>query len=181
MRLGILLTALVSMAALSACNILDDGTLARIEATGGPLNADPAKIEILVELPPGLGIPDGAAIMNVQAVRTDNGARNAATYVLEQSERSDGLRRFRIAPEDVDRLRGQQALLREWESEAPDATDGALTVDVSGCAIGAGPQPAASVSIFAVVLPNPTPRPLARAIPVSSILDATDQQDLPDC
>ncbi len=181
MRIAVLLTALVSLAAISGCNILDDSTLARIEATGGPLNADPAKIEILVELPPGLGIPEGAAVMNVQAVRTDTGARNSGSYILEQSARSDGLRRFRVAPEDVDRLRGQQALLREWEGEAPDNTDGALTVDVSGCSIGAGPQPTASVSIFAVVLPNPTPRPLARAIPVSSILDAADQENLPSC
>ncbi|KNG93368.1 hypothetical protein [Pseudaestuariivita atlantica] len=167
--------------ALAGCNVLDNGTLAQIDAVGGPLNADPSRIEILVDLPPGLGIPEGAAVMNVSAVRNDIGARNDASYVLEQGTRDDGLRRFRVAPGDIDRLRAQQSLLREWETEAPDRTEGSLTVDVTGCAIGAGPQPTASLSIFAVVLPNPTPRPLLRGVPVSQIMDATDQRELPAC
>ncbi|MGR3502411.1 hypothetical protein [Pseudaestuariivita sp.] len=176
-----LASILCTILALAGCNILDDGTLAQIEASGGPLNADPEKIEVLVELPPGLGIPDGAAVMRVVADRRDIGARSDSSYALAQSAGEDGLRRFRIAAEDVDRLRGQQALIRDWEREAPDDTEGNVTVDVSGCAVGGGPDPAASVSIFVVVLPNPAPRPLIRGVPVSQILDATDAANLPQC
>lgn len=181
MRLKVLLTVLASMAGLAGCNILDSGTLAQIDVGGGPLNADPSKIEVLVDLPPGLGIPEGAAVMNVSADRRDIGARSAGSYVLQQGATENGALRFRVAPEDVSRLQGQQALLREWETEAPDDTEGSLTVDVTGCAIGAGPSPTAAVSIFVVVLPNPKPRPLARGVPVSQILDATDAANLRAC
>lgn len=181
MRAGVLLTFLASMAGLTACNVLDDGSLAQIDVAGGPLKADPSKIEVLVELPPGLGIPEGAAVLNVSAARDDIGAQSSGAYVLEQSATGEGLRRFRVAPSDVDRLKGQQALISDWESEAPDRLRTSLFMDVTGCKVGAGPQPTASVAFFAVVLPNKTPRRLGPPVPVTQILDAIDQRTLPAC
>lgn len=135
-----------------------------------PLITDPADLAAFLDLPDGLGtLPDGN-ILVLEATRDDDGTVMSQTYTLQDWQ--GGLR---IAPEDRDRFRAQQAMILEWK-DGPGAK-GSLSIDLAPCAIGDGPADDARYSVD-LMLEQDGPRlPLLR----NAALADLGLGDLPAC
>lgn len=143
--------SLAASLALSACAAIVPSTAARLAALD-PLTADPASIELMVVLPPGLAISPGSARLELSAVR--GGERRDGSFRLQDRPvaQVSGLpqgasaRRFAIAEADVPRMRALQAEIATWK-QAGDAK-GALGVGIAGCAVQGGPAADARGSVM---------------------------------
>lgn len=145
------LTALLSSLVLAACSALVPSTAARLAALD-PLTADPAAIELVLILPPGLAISPGTAELKLGASR---GAEQLGeTFRLEDRPVVSGIdlpegataRHFALAEPDIARMRRVQTEIAEWKREG-DAK-GSLGLGIGGCGIGAGPSPDARGSVL---------------------------------
>ncbi len=139
---------------LAACATLVPGTVARLAAMD-PLTADPAAIEVVLVLPPGLRVSPGSARLMLaarQGARTVEGAFVLAetTGAPEGIAAPPGGRAslFRLAPADLGRMREVQETIALWKAGAAEATAGSLGVGLGGCAVGAGPAPDARASVL---------------------------------
>ena len=123
-------------AVVPACTMVPVTTQSALDRVD-PLTADPAGFVLALDVPPGIGLREGAALIYLSAVRTDTSAQLAGAYELDAIEDEEtGQLTFRVAPEDVDRLRSDQAKVADWERSAPDATSGSLSVSATGCLTG---------------------------------------------
>ncbi len=143
--------ALLASLAMAACSAIVPTTAARL-ATLDPLTADPAAIELVVILPPGLAISPGTAELKLGASR---GAEQLGeSFRLEDRPIATGIalpegataRHFALAEPDVARMRLVQAKIAAWKREG-DAK-GSLGLGIGGCGIGAGPLPDARGSVL---------------------------------
>jgi hypothetical protein len=137
--------------ALTACSAIVPGTAARLSALD-PLTADPAALELVVILPPGLAVSPGSAKLELSAVRGSehrNGnfrlADRPAAPGLDAPEGATA-RHFAIADADVERMRALQSEIAAWKREG--AAKGSLGLGIGGCAIGDGPAPDATGSVL---------------------------------
>lgn len=145
------LRALTASLALSACAAIVPSTAARLAAFD-PLTVDPAEVELVVTLPPGLSVIPGSARLELTAVRGD--ARREGSFRLADRPVAQGLdlppgasvRRFAIAEADVPRMRALQADIAAWKRTG-DAR-GSLGLGIGGCAVGAGPAADARGSVL---------------------------------
>lgn len=137
--------------ALMACSSMVPSTAARL-ATLDPLTADPATIELVVILPPGLAISPGTAVLKLGASR---GAEDLdESFKLEDRPVVSGIdlpegataRHFALAEPDITRMREVQAEISQWKREG-DAK-GSFGLGIGGCGIGAGPSPEARGSVL---------------------------------
>jgi hypothetical protein len=137
--------------ALAACSALVPTTAARL-ATLDPLTADPADIELVVILPPGLAVQPGSAKLDLSATRGKE--ERSGSFRLEDrpvttvADLPPGAtaRRFAIAERDVGRMRDLQAEIAQWKQDG--AAQGSLGLGIGGCAIGAGPAAEARGSVL---------------------------------
>lgn len=143
--------AALALLALSACSSLVPSTAARLAALD-PLTADPAALELVVILPPGLAVSPGSAKLELSA---DRGTEHrSGSFALADRPVTGGFavpkggtaRGFAIAVSDVDRMRALQAEIAEWKRDG--AARGSLGLGIGGCAIGAGPEPDAKGSVL---------------------------------
>lgn len=143
--------AIAASLALAACSAIVPSTAVRL-ASFDPLTADPAAIELVVILPPGLAISPGSAKLELSADRgsehRSGSFRLADRPVAPGTEVPAGAtaRGFSIAEPDVDRMRALQAEVAGWN--ASGAAKGALGIGIGGCAIGDGPAPDATGSVL---------------------------------
>lgn len=143
--------ALLASLALAACSAIVPSTAARLAAFD-PLTADPAVIELVVILPPGLAISPGTAELKLGASRGKE--QMGETFRLVDRPVASGIvlpegasaRHFALAEPDVQRMRAVQADIAEWKREG-DA-QGSLGLGIGGCAIGGGPAPDARGSVL---------------------------------
>ncbi len=137
--------------ALAACSAIVPSTAARLAAFD-PLTADPAGIELLVILPPGLSVTPGTAKLEFGAVRGTESRKGS--FALADRSVTDGLdlpdgataRRYALTPADAQEMRALQAEISGWEQDG--TAQGALGLGVDGCATGAGPAPDATGSVL---------------------------------
>jgi hypothetical protein len=152
-RFVVIRTPLAALAvlALSACSALVPSTAARLAALD-PLTADPAALELVVILPPGLAVTPGSAKLEMSA---DRGAeQKGGSFRLADRPAPTGLalpdgataRGFAIADKDVEPMRALQAEIAGWKREG--AAKGALGLGIGGCAVGDGPAPDATGSVL---------------------------------
>ena len=142
---------LIAALALTACSAIVPSTAARLAALD-PLTADPAALELVVVLPPGLAISPGTAELKLAASRGKE--ERSESFRLEDRPVVTGLdlpegataRHFALAGPDVGRMRALQAEVAEWKREG-DAK-GSLGLGIGGCAIGEGPAPDARGSVL---------------------------------
>jgi hypothetical protein len=145
-RIGVL-----GLLALSACSALVPSTTARLSALD-PLTADPAALELVVILPPGLAVSPGTAKLELSAVR--GAEHKSGSFTLADRPAAPGIdlpqgataRGFTIADKDIDRMRALQAEIAGWKREG--AAKGSLELGIGGCAVGDGPAPDATGSVL---------------------------------
>jgi hypothetical protein len=157
--------ALVPTILLTACAALVPSTAARL-ATFDPLTTDPAAIELVVILPPGLAINPGSAKLDLTATRGRE--RLAGSFRLKDRPADEGFevpkgataRQFAIADTDLERMRALQAKIADWKREGE--ANGSLAVGLGGCAVGVGPAPDATGSVLIRVRTDSPYLPLIR-------------------
>lgn len=145
------LRACLGLLVLSACASVVPSTAARL-ATLDPLTADPAALELVVILPPGLAVSPGSARLDLSASRGKE--YRSGSFRLADSPVPPGIplpkdataRGFAIAEADVARMRALQAEIAGWKRNG--AAKGQLGLGIDGCAIGAGPGPEARGSVL---------------------------------
>lgn len=144
-------TTLLASLALAACTSVVPSTAARLAAMD-PLTADPAAIELVVILPPGLAIIPGSAKLELSA---DRGAEHkAGSFSLSERPVAPGVaapeggtaRAFAIAEADVPRMRALQTEIAAWKREG--AANGSLGMGLGGCAVNGGPAADATGSVL---------------------------------
>jgi len=142
--------ALVACSAM-ACTAIVPSTAARL-ASFDPLTANPAVIELVVILPPGLAVSPGSARLELSADRgTDH---RSGSFQLADRAIPPGMdlpagataRGFAIAGADVARMRALQAGIAAWKAKGE--ARGTLGLGIGGCAIGEGPAPEATGSVL---------------------------------
>jgi hypothetical protein len=128
--------------ALAACSAIVPSTAARL-ALLDPLTADPAQIELVVFLPPGLAVSPGSARLELAATRGDESLKGAFTLADRGVDdevvvpRGATARGFGLAPADAEKMRALQSRIATWKREGP--AKGSLGLSLDGCAVGAGP------------------------------------------
>lgn len=142
--------ALVACSAM-ACTAIVPSTAARL-ASFDPLTANPAVIELVVILPPGLAVSPGSARLELSADRGTE--RRSGSFQLADRAIPPGMdlpagataRGFAIAGADVARMRALQAGIAAWKAKGE--ARGTLGLGIGGCAIGEGPAPEATGSVL---------------------------------
>mgnify|MGYP001801108867 CR=1 FL=1 len=175
---GLLLSLGLSFS-LGACAFVDFRTAERLSQLS-PLNTDPSGVAVYLDLPDGLQVLPGSAVLTFGAVRTDTGVEDFVYYTLEDIQ-ADDLRGFRVAKEDHPMFRGQQLRLRAWEAAYPDATNGTFSVNAEFCTIDGGPAPGALASVFVQYEEGGTLNPLFIDAPVTRVFDASNIVTMPPC
>lgn len=144
-------TAILTSLALAACTSIVPSTAARLSAMD-PLTADPAALELVVVLPPGLAVMPGSAKLELSA---DRGAEHkSGSFRLAERPAAAGVavpeggsaRGFAIAEADVPKMRALQAEIAAWKREG-DAK-GSLGMGLGGCAVNGGPAADARGSVL---------------------------------
>lgn len=181
-----ILTAALAAASLMGCASVVPGTAARL-ASLSPLETDPGDIQVALGLPEQAGIVPGSAKLILTATRSDTGEISEGTYTLDTFDTAadpalanlnapGGVIGLRITPQDQVALRAQQATVRLWEAEAPDATQGSLGITLGPCQTG--PNPGQAASIWVRTGPQAPFRTLVRRGPLENYVE-TDT--LPPC
>ena len=148
---------------LAACSAVVPATVARL-ASLDPLTADPAGIELVVILPPGLSIKPGTAKLELTATR--GAETRSGSFALADRPVADGFdlpqgalaRHYALTPEDAAKMRGLQAEIATWEQQGK--ARGSLGLGVDGCALGDGPAADATGSVLIRLGPDTSFLPL---------------------
>lgn len=148
---------------LAACSAVVPATVARL-ASLDPLTADPAGIELVVILPPGLSIKPGTAKLELSALRGSESLKGS--FALADQPLADAIdlpegasaRHYALTPEDAAKMRALQTEIATWEQEGK--ARGSLGLGVDGCALGDGPAPDATGSVLIRLGPDTTFVPL---------------------
>lgn len=169
------MTRLVFLAFLAAagCSSVVAPTAARLGLMN-PMTADPAGFAVRVTLPPKAGVVPNSAMLSLQSKRTDTAQSLEGVYILQERPTLDGARVFRIAPSDLDALRNTQQTAMKWESEAPRAHSGSLSVGIQGCIIGDGPAPDELINVDLQVKKDGRFMPLIRNAKWQEVLAVTE-------
>lgn len=172
------ITAFGVLVSLVGCGTLVPTTVARLAGVS-PLNADPAGFEVALDLPQGVGVRPGSAILGFEAARSDTGEAFAQEFQLEMSPGTPPTWRF--AEADLAAIRQFQAQARAWESDAPAASSGSISVGLGPCLIGDGPAAEAVISSALRIQQGGPFLPLMRNVALLQFADAADISALPAC
>jgi hypothetical protein len=165
---------------LAGCASVVPSTMARLQ-TLSPVEADPAGLSVAVVSPEGLRPMPESGRLILTARRTDTGVEDAVDLILAERPGdagafgvADGERvtYYQLAEADVPRMRALQETLAAWKTDAPDATEGSLSVGVGACADGTGPSPDAAGSVFVRTAVEGGWLPLIEKAPLASLIGA---------
>jgi hypothetical protein len=149
--------------ALCSCSAVVPSTAARL-ATLDPLTADPAGIELVVILPPGLAVKPGSAKLEFGATRGTESRTGSFTLadqpVVEGIDLPEGAsaRRYALTAEDAGKMRDLQTEIAGWKRDG--TAKGSLGLGVDGCGMGDGPAPDATGSVLIRLRPGASFLPL---------------------
>lgn len=173
--------AFVCLLWVAACSYVSPLTVARLSAMS-PLTADPGGIEVVVMIPDGVRLAEGAAYMDLDAYRSDTGERLREHIALDRVDDGSTIL-WRIPEEDLDRLRKAQKTVAAWEAEVPDASSGSFSVGLRQCFEGRQPEPDDVFSIAIRTEKQGPLRPLMRDVPFAKLYEQLDHSGGPaqDC
>lgn len=142
---------------LAACSAVVPSTVARM-ASLDPLTADPAGIELVVILPPGLSIKPGTARLELSAMRGTETRKGSFTLADQpvaigfDLPTGTSARHYALTAEDAERMRTLQAEISTWQQEG--RARGTLGLGVDGCAVDNGPALDATGSVLIRLAPD---------------------------
>lgn len=174
-----LLLAVLLSASLSGCATVNPVTLAKA-AQIDPLSADPALFTVYLDLPEGLAIAPGGAVLSVSTTFATTGEAESGSFPLVARD-VGGMRAWTVAPDDLDRLRALQAQARDWEALDAKASSGSIALGITGCTTGAGPDPKARISADLDLDGTGARLPLIRGLTVARLLEETGGAATPAC
>ncbi len=163
-------------------------TTAAILGATSPMDADPQGFEVAVTLPSATGVQNDGAhfIVGMENAQLDESFER--TFILQQSETRDGKILFRVNPDDLDELRALQAKAKAWEMADPVASSGSISVFVSPCAIGDGPNLDDTFSVAMRTQVDGAFLPLIRGASIEDVVNALESENpqedlkrLPQC
>ena len=172
---------LLALAALAGCASFNPITLARL-AMLDPLSVDPGDIAVSLDLPEGLGILPGGAVLEMGIANKVSGESQHDQFTLAQSGTDGGV--FRVGEADLERMRAWQALARDWKAQYGDDAEGSLSLWLEICRAGRGPARGARVSAQISLDGGGAFLPLMPPTPVEAIAarpGAPDVARLPQC
>lgn len=167
-----LIAPLALIGLLSACASLVPSTLYQLQALD-PLTADPAAIEVMLELPPGLEVAPNSAILTLQAEGPSGKLDEGFVLVsrpIEAEETLSSTDIFRLAQADIDRMKQTQAEIARMKQADNGKTRGSLSVALGGCGVGNGPSPDARASVFIRTEPGASFLPLIKDVNVRQLI-----------
>ncbi|WP_152544480.1 hypothetical protein [Actibacterium mucosum] len=141
-----------------------------------PLEADPAGFAAQADLPEGLHIRDGGAVLQITATNGATGEDLQGAFTLRQQGQIHVL-----SDMDATALRALQATIRAWKTANPDDVHGSLTITIEGCTSGRLPAPEDTINVALRVAPDAPLRPVLRNLPVSELLAETPGNTFPPC
>ncbi|SPF79594.1 hypothetical protein [Pseudoprimorskyibacter insulae] len=156
-------------ALLAGCSYISSDTVERI-ANISPLKADPGDYTVRATLPEGLDVQPGGAVLSVAAQRNDTHAASREIYVLQRLDAGAGTVQFRIAPDDLPRLKAQQALIADWSDALGGTGIAQFSVDVKGCRVGAGPNLDDTMSVSLISASDGSTRQIVPPTAVRNVL-----------
>jgi hypothetical protein len=141
-RFVVPLRALVACLCLAACTSVVPRTAAQLAVTD-PLTADPGVIELVVDLPPGLSVTPGSAVLQFGATRGQESL--AGRFVLQDAAvpadfaipEGGQARVYALTDKNAESMRALQAEIAEWKRKGP--AQGRLSLGIGICAVGTGP------------------------------------------
>ncbi|WP_341368236.1 hypothetical protein [Yoonia sp. BS5-3] len=160
---------------LSACSSLVPATVMKLGGLS-PLTADPADFAVNLSLPNGVDLRPNTARLVFSVTRSDTQHTEEGIFTLQRAGSV-----FTIHQSDHDDLRALQSVAKEWNAENPDTTQGALSVSLSPCRIGTGPEPDATVSVAVQVEQGGPFLPLVKGGPLSVVTSEAQLREMPDC
>lgn len=170
---------LVLILLLSGCGYTVPSTIADM-TEHSPLDADPAAIEIALDLPPGMAVPEGGARMTLDVTRPDQSGKVSETYVLQvrpgpaagvQVEPGHSVVVYRLKDADIARLREIQVQAAGWNTQAsPDKGSANIGLGVDACKTGDGPDADARSSAYIRLAEDGVFLPLIRPVMLRSYL-----------
>jgi hypothetical protein len=166
---------LAATVALSGCTSMVVSTVMELAAID-PLEADPAGFGVMLDLPEGLGLVPGTAVMQMSAVRKDTGENLSRNAVLE----NDG-EVWRIVSGDVQGIRDWQATIKDLKAQPGVDVSGSIGIAVEPCQIGDGPAPDARASVSIQIKEDGTFLPLVRNGPISAVAGDADLGQMASC
>ena len=135
---------------LTGCAYVPATSLLRLSALD-MLTVDPGEIRVAVGLPDVLNVREAGAVMYTGVRESASGPAVSESFILEEEKAALGTAAldapqrwegategsrvtvFRIAEQDLARLRALQTRIRERKSKYPDDVDGFLTVAAKAC------------------------------------------------
>ena len=166
---------LLAAASLSACTSLVPATVMQLSGLS-PLTADPADFAVSLDLPEGVAVTPGSARLTFSVMRSDLRQIDSETMTLMQVGDV-----FAISPQDQARLRAIQTRARGWKAQAPDATEGSLSLSLAPCGTGYPLAPDARVNVGVRLSEDGPFLPLVRNGPLSAVAEAVQIADMPPC
>ena len=165
--------SLAALLLMSGCGAILPGAAARLSGLS-PLTADPAGMAIAVDLPEGLGLRPGSAVLGFSVTREDEVA--AREFILTGGA-AEG---FSVAAGDLEPFREVQALAQAWKAADPEGTTGSLSLTFGPCLTGAL-APEARVSARIRLEQDEPFLPLLRPQRVSEFAEALALDTIPPC
>ena len=164
---------LLCLLALGGCGAVAPVTAARL-ANLSPLTADPAGMAVAVDLPEGLGLRPGSAVLGFTLRNGDE------VVAIELRLAGSATAGFSVADRDLGRLRQVQATGREWQAADPDGTSGSLSLTFGPCLTGPL-APDARVAARLRLGADGAFLPLLRPQPVAEFADEIGLDTIPPC
>jgi hypothetical protein len=162
----------------AGCSSLVPATVVRLAALS-PMNADPGQFEVALDLPDGVGIVPGSAVLSFEARERPDAPPQVGAVVLQRLERMPPV--WRIHPSDLEDMRAFQAQALAWEMADPVAASGSLSVYLEPCRSGGGPAPDARLSILLRTEVDGPFRPLVRDARLRDFAEDGAIASLPEC
>ncbi len=166
---------LLSALLMSACTSIVPSTLMRLDDVS-PTDADPAGFAVDLSLPTGLDIVPGSAMLTFVVRRSDTNQMASGRFALENVGNV-----FRVAPADLQELRGLQATARQWKAKYGAATEGSLSINLTPCTRGDGPDADARVNIGLQIAEGGRFLPLVRNGRLSAVATPADIEMMAAC
>ncbi|TMV76169.1 hypothetical protein FGG78_28500 [Thioclava sp. BHET1] len=146
------------------------------EPRSDPWTADPAALELSLQLPAGFGIAPGTAALEITASDGTTGLRRTAREALRLEPAEAGALTLHLADPKGPDLRQLQAMVAEWHGTGA-VVSGQISLRFTPCLTHPGMDPEAEISASIRFAPKGPRRALiVPGTPLRAVLDPRDQK-----